>query len=195
MNRDATATGAAPNSSADREASCAAVATSTGRLSSGAGSRATEAPASVVKASRPSRASTTPSAPAPPRHQQAFDQELDRELAAGGADRRADRELAAAMRQARQQQTAHVGAGDQHDEGHRAEQHERRPSHAGRRLGMKARGVETASGRGVLLVLALDLLPDRMHLFGGFMRCRHPGAGDPACAGSTGRAARRAGRR
>ena len=59
--------------------------------------------------------------------QQAFGQHLPQQPTPPGAERRPNRQLALPRGGARQQQVRDVGAGDQQDEAHRAEQDEQRP--------------------------------------------------------------------
>ncbi len=121
-----------------------------------------------------------PQAAANRREQHAFGQQLRDDAAAGGADGRSNRDLAAAPGGADQQQVGDVGAGDQQDEPDRAEQHVEGRADVGDHLLAEAANVE----RLVLVehapVLLLVLLGRHLQPGGG-LGDRHAGlqlAGD-----------------
>ena len=103
---------------------------------------------SATSARTPSAATAMPSRAAERGEQQALRQQLPDQPASSGAERRAQRELAAPLRAAREQQVRHVHAGDREHQHHRAEDgEERRPDAAGQ-LVLQRRDERTAcSGR------------------------------------------------
>ena len=101
-------------------------------------------------ARRPSAARPTPSAAAPHGEQQALGQELAHELAAPGAERHPDRDLAPPRARPRQQQARDVRAGEQQHQAHRREEHAEERGDRPANLGQDARGVlrQHADARG-----------------------------------------------
>ena len=171
-----------------------AVAVSTGRLSSGAGSRATEAPASVVNASRPSRARTTPSTPAqPPTSRHSIRSWIAScRRVAPMAERIASSRRRCASRASSRPPTFAQATSKTNATAATAPASfvARRPPprREGRRRRDRARSRRTPRAGARSAVRSHEPLRPLPPV-------RLPGATDPACAGSTGRAVCRAGRR
>ena len=125
---------------------------------------------------RRSRRDQQPGRAAQEREEGAFDQELARQPGAGGAERRADRELPAARGRTGEKQVGHVGARDQQYAPHGAEEdQEPRAQVAVQPLVQRDHGdAELPEPLGQILGPA----PDRLQLRARFLE-RHPGPKPP----------------